>query len=237
MKKSDIAFLLCTVVILLPFFMVDSIQQWFLIWSKEHAIIMSFLKFAILATFGEVIGLRIRNGVYNEPNFGIIPRAVIWGFLGITIKMAMDIFLNGTIAFISNLGLEYFKGQNLALIFSDQTLSATKILLAFSISVTMNLIYAPVLMTLHKITDTHIINNGGKISSLFKPIQFGTILPSINWSIMWNFVFKKTIPLFWIPAHTITFLLPQNWRVLFAASLSVALGIFLATASAMSRKK
>ena len=101
----------------------------------------------------------------------------------------------------------------------------------------MNLIYAPMLMTFHKITDAHIMGNGGTLAGLFKPIRFGELLKGIDWGVMWNFVFKKTIPIFWIPAHTITFLLPPMWRVLFAALLSVALGIFLAIASAMSRKK
>lgn len=43
--------------------------------------------------------------------------------------------------------------------------------------------------------------------------------------------FKKTIPFFWFPAHTITFLLPGDARVLFAALLGVVLGIFLAIAA------
>jgi len=49
--------------------------------------------------------------------------------------------------------------------------------------------------------------------------------------VMWNFIFKKTIPFFWIPAHTITFLLPAEFRVLFAAVLGIALGLILAIGS------
>ena len=56
----------------------------------------------------------------------------------------------------------------------------------------------------------------------------------MNWRVQWNFVFKKTIPFFWYPAHTITFLLPEETRVLFAALLGVALGVILAVAA---RKK
>jgi hypothetical protein len=43
-------------------------------------------------------------------------------------------------------------------------------------------------------------------------------------------VFKKTIPLFWIPAHTITFLLDPDYQVLFAAFLGIMLGAILAVA-------
>ena len=32
---------------------------------------MSFFKFAILSTLGEMIGLRLRKGHYNEKGFGI----------------------------------------------------------------------------------------------------------------------------------------------------------------------
>ena len=45
-----------------------------------------------------------------------------------------------------------------------------------------------------------------------------------------SFVLMKTIPIFWIPAHTITFLLPSEYRVLSAAFLSIALGAILAFA-------
>ena len=44
---------------------------------------------------------------------------------------------------------------------------------------------------------------------------------------MWGKVYKYTIPLFWIPAHTVTFLLPTEFRTLFAALLSVVLGLLM----------
>ncbi|MEG1612065.1 MAG: hypothetical protein RR318_05560, partial [Alistipes sp.] len=83
-------------------------------------------------------------------------------------------------------------------------------------------------------TDTHIIQQHGHLASLWTPIPFGTIIPNLNWNVQWNFVFKRTIPLFWYPAHTITFILPPSLRVLFAALLGVALGLILAIAA---RKK
>ena len=95
----------------------------------------------------------------------------------------------------------------------------------------MNSIFAPVFMTLHKITDTHILNNGGTLGGFFRPIKMREIITHLNWDVQWNFVFKKTIPLFWFPAHTITFLLPSQFQVLFAALLGVALGVILAIAN------
>ena len=59
-------------------------------------------------------------------------------------------------------------------------------------------------------------------------------MQNLNWKVQWGFVFKKTLPLFWFPAHTITFLLPGEMRVLFAALLGVLLGVILSIAA---RKK
>lgn len=230
MKKQDIIFLICFVLFFLPFYVSDSVFDLYKQFNLEHGMIMSFIKFAILATLGEAIGLRIRTGVYNRKGFGLVPRAIVWGFLGLTIKMAFVIFATGTPKFLAYLGftdaIEAMKGS----------FSGIKLLVAFSISATMNLIYAPVMMTLHKITDTHIINNGGTVSGFFTKIKFGEIMVNMDWSVQWNFVFKKTIPFFWIPAHTITFLLPPQYQVLFAAMLGIILGVLLAIASLRSAK-
>jgi hypothetical protein len=191
--------------------------------------VMSFFKFALLATLGEVIALRIRTGNYNEPGFGIIPRMIVWGFLGLAINMAFNIFATGAPVFLAYMGLKDAP-QTMAGGFSGM-----KLLDAFTISTTMNLIFAPVMMTIHKITDTHIIQTGGTVKGLFSPIPVASIFKNMNWDVMWNFIFKKTIPFFWIPAHTITFLLPVEFRVLFAAILGIALGLILAIGSLKSR--
>ena len=188
---------------------------------------MAFLKFAILATFGEVLGLRIRTGKYNMPNFGILPRAVVWGFLGIWIAIAMGVFRNGVPAYLDR--FQTFSGIAEAM---QGGFSGLKLWGAFCISVMMNTTFAPVFMTLHKITDTHITQTGGTLTGFFsKKIPFTQIITEINWKVQWGFVFKKTIPLFWIPAHTLTFILPPNVQVLFAAFLGVCLGVILSVAA------
>jgi hypothetical protein len=173
--------------------------------------------------------LRIKTGKYNSPGFGILPRAIVWGFLGLTIKLAFVIFSSGTISFLSYMGFEKAGAV------MQEGFSVSKLFVAFCISVFMNTIYAPVMMTLHKITDTHILNTGGTLSGLFTPIDFRGIITNLNWDVQWNFVFKKTIPFFWYPAHTITFLLPVDYQVLFAAILGIALGTILAMASLKGR--
>ena len=224
MKRNDLVFFALVSAVAALFLFIPHVTRFYLQFNKEHGMIMSFFKFALLATLGEIIALRIKTGKYNEPGFGIIPRMIVWGFLGLAINLAFNIFATGAPAFLAYLGL---KDAPQAM---SGSLSGLKLLDSFTISATMNLIFAPVMMTFHKITDTHIIQTGGSVKGLFSPIPFASILKNMNWDVMWNFILKKTIPFFWIPAHTLTFLLPPEFRVLFAALLGVALGLILALA-------
>lgn len=228
MKKSDFLFLLLVAVLFLPFVLSPDLYAWYKSFNAAHGMIMSFLKFAILSTLGECLGLRISTGVYNRPGFGIIPRMVVWGILGVGINMAMIVFSKGVPQLL------VYMGMTNAVEVMAASFCMDKFWVAFCISLGMNGIFAPVFMTFHKITDTHILQCNGSVKSLFKPIDMTQIITHLNWNVQWNFVFKKTIPFFWIPAHTVTFLLPEEARVLFAALLGVILGILLAVAA---RKK
>jgi hypothetical protein len=215
MKRSDLLFVAFIAALFVPFVVSDNLYSLYDNFNAAHGFITSFIKFAVLATAGELLGLRIRTGHYFEKGFGIIPRAIVWGFLGLAIKAAFVIFGSGVPAVLTGLGIE----------------NPQKLVTAFSISLFLNLIFAPVMMTLHKVTDTHILLTGGTVAGLFRRADVGAILSNINWKIHWGFVIKKTIPLFWIPAHTITFLLPPTFQVLFAALLGVVLGVILAFAA------
>lgn len=225
MKRSDVYLMLLIAAIVLLFWLVPQALDTYKRWNSEHGMWMSFAKFAILATLGESLALRLRSGTYNRPGFGLLPKAIIWGLIGLTIKMAFVIFSTGTPALLEYLGMTQARTS------LNNPLSLTSVVTAFAISTAMNIIYAPVMMTFHRITDTHIAMQAGKLSALLTPIPFSQIVPSLNWANLWNFVFLKTIPLFWIPAHTITFLLPEQNQVLFAALLSIALGIILSLAT------
>ena len=235
MKKSDIVLILCVIIVLAPFFIpATGFFDTFKSLTDTHPFIMAFFKFAILATLGEMLALRIRKGVYNEKGFGIVPRMMVWGFLGMCITMAMMIFKTGVPAFMEAVG-GCEKGT-LAAVFAATELTWGKVGVAFCVSVLMNSIFAPVMMTFHKCTDIHILDNGGTVRGLLRPMKMREIMSTkVNWDVQWNVVFKKTIPLFWFPAHTITFILPGEFQVLFAALLGVALGLILALAGG-SRK-
>ncbi|MDR1004331.1 MAG: hypothetical protein LBL97_04920 [Prevotellaceae bacterium] len=228
MKKHDFVFLFVVIILFLPFFVSDALYDGYKSFNAAHGMVMSFIKFGILATLGEMLGLRISAGVYNRKNFGIVPRMVVWGILGMAINMAMIVFSKGMPLFLEQMGM----ADASTIINGDLCLN--KVWIALCISVMMNTFFAPVFMTFHKITDTHIMACGGGLKSLVTPIPMTKIITGLNWNVQWNFVFKKTIPLFWYPAHTITFLLPVEMRVLFAALLGVALGVLLAVAA---RKK
>lgn len=227
MNKLDALFIAGLTLLFLPFFVFREFYDFYVEFNSQHSIIMSFVKFSILATLGEVIGLRIKTGEYYKKGFGIVPRMLVWGFLGITIKMAFVIFAAGTPVLLQTMGdenaIEAFKGP----------FTTDKVFVAFCISVMMNIIYAPVMMTFHRLTDMHILETNGTIKGFFTPINFNKLFVNLNWRVQWNFVFKKTIPFFWIPAHTITFLLPPDYQVLFAALLGIALGVILAIADVM----
>lgn len=231
LTKKDLVFLLGVLAFFLPFFIFKGVFEAYYSFNLEHGLLMSFIKFSILATLGEVIGLRIKTGSYYQKGFGLLPRAFVWGFLGLTIYMAFAIFAAGTPVLLEKLGFE----DAVSIIHSD--LSLKKVFVAFSIGTTLNLFYAPVMMTFHKITDTHIVETGGTLKGFFSPIPFARILKEMNWDVQWNFVFKRTIVFFWIPAQTITFLLPEQYRVLFAAFLGIILGVLLAIAALMDREK
>lgn len=217
MKKSDIFLFLFLCILFLPFLLSDSLLHAYETFNKNHGLLMSFYKFSILATLGELIGQRIRRGRYINKGFGIIPKAIVWGFLGLAINMSFVIFSKGMPAFLAYAGFDISRTDFFARFF-----------IAFSISVSMNLIFAPVMMILHTIMDRHIHAYDGKLIALTKRIHFGSILQNMDWKREWSFLFVRTIPFFWIPAHTITFLLPAEFRILFAAFLGIALGILLA---------
>ena len=231
MKKtliSDVLFGLILVLIFAPFVVSECLYTWFKVVSGNHAFLMGFAKFAILATMGEMLGLRIRKGVYNEVGFGLVPRAVVWGFLGVAITAAMMVFKFG-----APILTDYLFNQQGQLIAAMQShFTGMKLLGSFSISLMMNCIFAPVFMVFHKITDTHIVQYGGTLKGFFTHrIDFSNILQTMNWTVQWKFVFMKTIPLFWIPAHTITFILPSELQVLFAAILGIVLGVIMSIAA------
>lgn len=87
----------------------------------------------------------------------------------------------------------------------------------------MNLTFGIVFMAAHRISDAYI-----ELRLHHKKPSFHDLVQTIDWNAFITFVVGKTIPLFWVPAHTIVFMLPNYLRVIVAAYLSIALGMILA---------
>jgi len=186
--------------------------------TTQYPYLMGFIKTALLATMGELLVSRIRTRFYFSEK-GIYLKMIVWGFLGMIFVLIFKVF---------STGIQGAQTANLLpVIGSNETLNI--IWLAFLTSLIMNLFFAPSFMLLHRFTDTMIEQAQGSIKN-FKYVKLNDIIESIDFKRFFGFVVFKTIPFFWIPAHTITFVLPETYRVLMASYLSIVLGILLTMA-------
>lgn len=171
--------------------------DWYLYFVKHYPIASSTIQVGVLGTIGEIIAIRIRTGkwyLFGPGPIRLIQKIVVWSFLGITFKYA---FL-GFHGFVDALAIKgYWFGKAMH----------PGILRAFSVSLFTNLLFGPVMMLFHRMTDNWIESKQMEWSSL-----------QSAW---------KTLFWFWIPAHTITFSLPTHFQVGLAAIWAVALGIIL----------
>ena len=178
--------------------------------SKSQPYPMGFVKFALLATVGEIFAIRIKKKQWLLP-VKTLPRVLIWGLIGVAITFMMSFYTHGVVGMMSA-GLlpgasEGFTGD---------------LLRAFFTAALMNLSFGPVFMAFHKCTDKALdLRAAGEKASL------RSVIAGVDWHGFVSFTLFKTIPLFWIPAHTLTFMLPEEYRVIVAAALSIALGIIL----------
>ena len=211
MKSGDFLWLACLGGIA-ALMLVPETHNLFISSTKAHPYAMGFIKIAILATMGELLALRIVSGEWMRP-VGLQWRFFVWGLFGISFALVFDVFGAGVTAAMTK-GLLPGNGS---------------LITAFWISAIMNLAFAPTFMALHRITDTYIDLSSGQLANLSR-IQLRQVTAAIDWNGFVSFVVVKTVPLFWIPAHTVTFLLPPEYRVLMAAFLSIALGAILAFA-------
>ena len=137
MKKADIVFVCAVVAVFLPFVLSEPVYEAYKSVNAAHGMIVSFIKFAVLSTAGEMLGARITTGRYYYKGFGLISKMLVWGILGMGINMAMIIFSSGTPAFLEYMGLtgatEFLAGP----------MCWQKVLVAFCVSVAMTFLLPP----------------------------------------------------------------------------------------------
>jgi hypothetical protein len=212
MRKGDLLWMVVLLAIAACLIMPVT-HQVFVGLTAAHPFLIGFAKFFVLASMGELLALRIVTGGWMAPK-GLLQRALVWGFLGMAIVLIFDVFAGGVMGSLKK-GL--LPGAD------------SKLAFAFFVSTIMNLTFAPAMMLTHRMTDTYLdLKYEGKAAGV------ADIVERIDWQGFVAFVLLKTIPFFWIPAHTITFLLPPEYRVLAAALLSIALGAILAFAKKKS---
>lgn len=210
MKKGDFIWgaVLAFVVI---FLIAPQTHQVFLSASTNHPYAMAFIKFGVLASMGELLAIRIVSSHWKKPK-GFLWRVLIWGILGMGISLMFVLFDAGVHGAMDKGYLPSFGGN------APVT--------AFFISTCMNLVFGPTFMGFHRVTDTWIELGNGMFSKM-KKLKLSDVLDEADLEGFVSFVVCKTIPFFWIPAHTITFLLAPEYRVLVAAMLSICLGVIL----------
>lgn len=210
MKRGDFlwgAALLIWILILV----VPSTRTAFIAVTDAHPYAGGFFKFAILASMGDLLGIRVLKGDWLIPN-GLLYRGIVWGFIGLMVTLVFTVFMGGAAAAMAA-GRLPFKGSNLAQ--------------AFFGSAIMNVTFGPMMMAFHRFTDMFI---DAKYEKKGEKVTLKELIEKNDWNSLVEFSWLKTCPFFWIPAHTIVFLIPGNYRVLASAFLSIALGLLLAIA-------
>ena len=146
--------------------------------SGNHPYIMGFVKFALLATAGELIAVRMSTGKFSKPAY-LIARIVIWGLIGVWITYMMKIFFLGS-------GSMMTAGLLPSGALEDGNVWK-KLIRAFATSATMNLTFGPTFMAVHKCSDTYLAlraQNG-------KGVKLATVIDAVDWKRFVSFPQRK----------------------------------------------
>ncbi len=184
--------------------------------TQAYPFTMGFFKIAILGTMGELLGGRIALGRWRLSGIRLHQRILIWGLFGWVFTVVFPLFSFGVDGLLSK-GLIPGRG--------------VPFVVAFWKSFFMNMIFAFPMMVTHRITDTLI--ERGQLFSLWPLVE---VFSNIDWKNMFHIVGTSCL-WFWIPAHTFTFTLPAEFRVVCAALLAVALGCILGLAKKRAAQK
>lgn len=175
--------------------------------TMAHPLLMSFIKFALLATFGECLKTRIERGIWFPSKLPL--RVAIWGCFGMWICLSFPFVEGGLKALIA---LKEWPSQALTV----------------SLVLWINYFggYAFFMMLCHYWIDTMVVEGGIWPWQLFGRPQ----------TVRWAKIVFLAITFFWSPVHLITFSLPPLWRPLWAAYISIAFGLILSFAAGRRTK-
>lgn len=197
---------LVIIAVLIAMLIIKPTRDAYMSFSTAHSYISGFLNFAILASMGDLLACRISTGKWII-NVTTIFKVLIWGIIGAAIALFFG---------AAYVGVGAMQGAHM-LPFASSSFAH-----ALFTAIFLNISFGPAMFTFHKFTDAFINAKYNK-----KPANMNALIEAIDWKTFFKFTVLTTVPCFWIPCHTIVFLLPENYRVLFAAFLSIALGLLL----------
>jgi hypothetical protein len=186
---------------------------------SKFPLIAAFVQFAILGMVGEWVSAKIRGAKLGLTPPQVVSKMISWGVLGFFIKIAFVGFDGFTMRVFY-----LFKGTmteaNIHLL--QKASFGFALFFAFVKSVCTNLFFGPQMMLFHRWEDNLLLHRKG-----YQGCDFAI----------------KTLLWFWIPAHTITFSIPNHdvqvglaavWSVVLGLILGLALGRRQAAASVVS---
>ncbi len=183
-------------------------MNWYIQLVTTYPIGSAMLQFAVLGTFGEIIARWVAKKKIYYP---FSSNATIWKMISWSIlAVCIKYAFVGTEGFVD--ALVYHQPNSLLPLAFKESI----FLNAFAKSVCMNLQFGLFLVILHRILDNMFLFNK-------------------NWSNLDSAML--TLIWFWIPAHTITFILPQIYQIGLAALWSLVMGVILGSFVAKPPKR
>lgn len=184
--------------------------------TRAHPYLMGMAKFALLGTMGELLSWKVVSGKWKLRGVRLWQRILVWAFIGVLLTIAFPLFSAGVEGLLAQ---GYLPGNGV------------KWLTAFWKSFFLQAVFAFPFMTFHRITDT-LIERGQLFSrwpfiEVYKNIDWDNMFRIVGWAIIW----------FWLPVHTINFMLPAEFRVIIAALLAIVLGLILGFAKRKAGKQ
>lgn len=208
MKKNNLFFFIFVLLVGGTLFLFS--RDVFLAFASDSPYLAGFIKFFVLASLGDFLSSFLKYKRFTLPSY-VFVRASIWGIIGLFIVMMFPLYSAG-VSELMNQGYLPFEGAFFQ---------------AFYISVIMNYTFGAMMMLGHFTSD-------GYLDHLSETKDISETMKKLDYVSFMRRTFFKVIPFFWIPAHTVTFLLPSEYRVLFAATLGIALGFILGFTKRMS---
>ena len=184
--------------------------------TRSYPYLMGLANIALIGSMGELLGARIVTGKWRLTGIRLWQRVLVWAFFGLVFTVVFPLFSFGV------------EGALKAGLLPGHGVRITH---AFFKSLFMNLLFGFPMMVFHRVTDTLIERN-----QLLGKWPLVEVYTSIDWRNMFHVV-GGALFWFWIPAHTGTFMLPPEFRVVTAALLAVALGVILGVAKKLAKAR